>query len=582
MNEKYIPLYRKYRPQKLDEIVGQEHIKKALANAINMDKIAHAYLFTGPRGTGKTSTARIFAKSLNCVNGPTVSPCGVCENCVDITNSVPMDVIEIDAASNRKVEDAQNILEKVMYAPVNSRYKIYIIDEVHMLSTTAFNALLKTLEEPPKNVIFILATTEVHKVLDTIKSRCQRFDFRRITTDDIVKHLRMISDKEKINITDDALFTIAKNSAGGMRDSISLLDQSNQQEAVEVLEKIYNSGNEPVQILTNLLDYFKNLLIIKNCREEIITELTQLNDAQIKKLKEQCKEVETHQIVFLIDKTANYIKEVKTTNNPRLWLEVGVIDLANLTENTKLSELQARISRLEGGAVQPVNVSAYKTPPSPVMKPNIATPPAAATQPKPVIKDTQEQTSKQESNITKEQPVQSEHEDFSPMPKSAGLTAAGNIAVMWENLLQHIQSAPTRALLKQWANPIKIEPDGVILTMKNEVLLKQFVEGNKKKMLENAVDSLFSQQNSKVIVRLPQADDVPIAPTTTPRQVTPPPPPQPSKKEPEPESLTEEVIQEAKDEAIKIETKTKSEISSMYSDQVNMVVELFDGKFIDS
>lgn len=618
MNEKYIPLYRKYRPQKLDEIVGQEHIKKALANAINMDKIAHAYLFTGPRGTGKTSTARIFAKSLNCVNGPTVSPCGVCENCVDITNSVPMDVIEIDAASNRKVEDAQNILEKVMYAPVNSRYKIYIIDEVHMLSTTAFNALLKTLEEPPKNVIFILATTEVHKVLDTIKSRCQRFDFRRITTDDIVKHLRMISDKEKINITDDALFTIAKNSAGGMRDSIALLDQlsvldgtdaittddinsllgrisfdvlseladkiiaSNQQEAIEVLEKIYNSGNEPVQILTNLLDYFKNLLIIKNCREEIITELTQLNDAQIKKLKEQCKEIETHQIVFLIDKTANYIKEVKTTNNPRLWLEVGVIDLANLTENTKLSELQARISRLEGGAVQPVNVSAYKTPPSPVMKPNIATPPAAATQPKPVIKDTQEQTSKQESNITKEQPVQSEHEDFSPMPKSAGLTAAGNIAVMWENLLQHIQSAPTRALLKQWANPIKIEPDGVILTMKNEVLLKQFVEGNKKKMLENAVDSLFSQQNSKVIVRLPQADDVPIAPTTTPRQVTPPPPPQPPKKEPEPESLTEEVIQEAKDEAIKIETKTKSEISSMYSDQVNMVVELFDGKFIET
>ena len=618
MNEKYIPLYRKYRPQRLEEVVGQEHIKKALANAIEMNKISHAYLFTGPRGTGKTSTARIFAKSLNCVNGPTVNPCGECENCRDITNSVPMDVIEIDAASNRKVEDAQNILEKVMYAPVNSRYKIYIIDEVHMLSTTAFNALLKTLEEPPKNVIFILATTEVHKVLDTIKSRCQRFDFRRITTDDIVKHLRYISDSEKINITDDALSTIAKNSAGGMRDSIALLDQlsvlgtkdaittddinsllgrisfdvlhclsdcilaSDHAGAVEILEKIYNSGNEPVQILQNLLDYFKNLLVVKNCKSEISIEITQLNELQIKDISKQAEKVETHQIVFLIDKTANYIKEVKTTNNPRLWLEVGVIDLANLTENTKLSELQARISRLEGGAVQPVNVSAYKTPPSPVMKPNIATPPAAATQPKPVIKDTQEQTSKQESNITKEQPVQSEHEDFSPMPKSAGLTAAGNIAVMWENLLQHIQSAPTRALLKQWANPIKIEPDGVILTMKNEVLLKQFVEGNKKKMLENAVDSLFSQQNSKVIVRLPQADDVPIAPTTTPRQVTPPPPPQPPKKEPEPESLTEEVIQEAKDEAIKIETKTKSEISSMYSDQVNMVVELFDGKFIDS
>ena len=623
MNEKYIPLYRKYRPQKLEEIVGQEHIKKALANAINMNKIAHAYLFTGPRGTGKTSTARIFAKSLNCVNGPTVNPCGECENCVDITNSVPMDVIEIDAASNRKVEDAQNILEKVMYAPVNSRYKIYIIDEVHMLSTTAFNALLKTLEEPPENVIFILATTEVHKVLDTIKSRCQRFDFRRITTDDIVKHLRMISDKEKINITDDALFTIAKNSAGGMRDSIALLDQlsvldgtdaittddinsllgrisfdvlselaekiinSKQPDAIEVLEKIYNSGNEPVQILTNLLDYFKNLLIIKNCREEIITELTQLNDAQINKLKEQCKQIETHQIVFIIEKISNYIKEVKTTNNPRLWLEVGIIDLANLTENTTLLELQARISRLEGGAVQPVNVTAYKTPPAPVLKPHAATPPSTV-QPAPKA----QQPVKEEPSLPKEQPEQQQPqsqttEDFTPMPKSSGLTAAGNMAAMWENLLQNIQSAPTRALLKQWANPIKIEPDSVILTMKNEVLLKQFVEGNKKKMLENAVDALFSQQNSKVIVRLPQADDVPVAPSSNPRQVTPPPQP---KKTPEPQAESQpvslepppEVVQEAKEEAIKIEAKTKSEMSSMYSDQVNMVVELFDGKFIET
>lgn len=614
MNEKYIPLYRKYRPQKLEEIVGQEHIKKALANAINMDKIAHAYLFTGPRGTGKTSTARIFAKSLNCKNGPTVNPCGECENCIDITNSVPMDVIEIDAASNRKVEDAQNILEKVMYAPVNSRYKIYIIDEVHMLSTTAFNALLKTLEEPPKNVIFILATTEVHKVLDTIKSRCQRFDFRRITTDDIVKHLRMISDKEKINITDDALFTIAKNSAGGMRDSIALLDQlsvldgteaittddinsllgrisfdtlstlsdkiitSKQQDAVEVLEKIYNSGNEPVQILTNLLDYFKNLLIIKNCRDEIITELTQLNEIQIKKLKEQCNEIETHQIVFLIDKTANYIKEVKNTNNPRLWLEVGIIDLANLTENTKLTELQARISRLEGGAVQPVNVAAYKTPPTPVMKPQMATAPSTPHK----IQEKEIEQPKKVQDIQPEirQEETKPSEEFSPMPKSAGLTPAGSMANMWDNLLAHIQSAPTRALLKQWANPIKIEADGVILTMKNEVLLKQFVEGNKKKMLENAVDSLFSQQNSKVIVRLPQADDVPIAPTPPPRQLTPAPQRQkenPPAKEPEPEP---EVIQEAKEEVIKIESK--SEISSMYSDQVNMVIDLFDGKFIDS
>ena len=225
MNEKYVPLYRKYRPQTLEEVVGQEHIKKALTNAIELNKIAHAYLFTGPRGTGKTSSARILAKSLNCKNGPTVKPCGKCESCIDITNSTPVDVIEIDAASNRKVEDAQNILEKIQYVPVNGKYKIYIIDEVHMLSNTAFNALLKTLEEPPENVIFILATTEPQKVLDTIKSRCQRFDFKRITTEDIVKHLEYISKQEGINIEKEALYAIAKNSAGGMRDSISLLDQ---------------------------------------------------------------------------------------------------------------------------------------------------------------------------------------------------------------------------------------------------------------------------------------------------------------------------------------------------------------------
>ena len=407
MSEKYIPLYRKYRPQTLEQVVGQEHIKKALANAITLNKISHAYLFTGPRGTGKTSTARIFAKSLNCKQGPTVTPCGICENCIDITNSTPMDVIEIDAASNRKVEDAQNILEKVMYAPVNSRYKIYIIDEVHMLSPTAFNALLKTLEEPPKNVIFILATTEVHKVLDTIKSRCQRYDFKRITTADIVSHLRMISDKEGINITDDALTTIAKNSAGGMRDSIALLDQlsvldgedaittddinnllgrlsfdvlnnlaeaivnSSPSDGIVLLEKIYNSGNEPIQILTNLLDYLKNLLIVKTCSRDSVSELTQLNDIQLELLEKQTKALETHQIVFLINKCTEYIKELKTTNNPRLWLEVAIIDLANLTENTSLIELQNRISKLEGGAVQPITHQHYKTAPSPVLKPEI-------------------------------------------------------------------------------------------------------------------------------------------------------------------------------------------------------------------
>ena len=354
MNMNYIPLYRKYRPQTIEQIVGQEHIKKALANAINMNRISHAYLFTGPRGTGKTSTARIFAKSLNCEKGPTITPCNECENCRNITNSIPIDVIEIDAASNRSVNDADEIIQKVALAPVQSRYKIYIIDEVHMLTNQAFNALLKTLEEPPKNVIFILATTEVHKVLDTIKSRCQRFDFKRITTEDISKHLRYISDCEGINITDEALSYIAQNSAGGMRDSIALLDQlsvlnsdtpisvddinnllgrlsfasltslfenislSKQNEALNVLNDIYNQGNEPVQILSNLLEYLRNVLVLKSAGTDISNVVVQLNSEQVKLLSDKISNLEVHQIVSLIDKCASYIKEIKLTSNPNI------------------------------------------------------------------------------------------------------------------------------------------------------------------------------------------------------------------------------------------------------------------------
>ena len=608
MNEKYIPLYRKYRPQTLEEVVGQEHIKKALANAIALNKISHAYLFTGPRGTGKTSTARIFAKSLNCKEGPTIHPCGKCENCIDITNSTPMDVIEIDAASNRKVEDAQNILEKVMYAPVNSRYKIYIIDEVHMLSTTAFNALLKTLEEPPKNVIFILATTEVHKVLDTIKSRCQRYDFKRITTSDIVAHLRMISDKEGINITDDALMTIAKNSAGGMRDSIALLDQlsvldgeqaittddinnllgrlsfdvlneltnaiinSAPNDGITILEKIYNSGNEPAQILTNLLDYLKNLLIVKTCQKDIVLELTQLNDVQLNALSKQAEKLETHQIVSLIEKCSEYIKELKTTNNPRLWLEVAVIDMANLTENTTLQELQNRISRLEGGAIE--QPRQYHSATAPVLKPE---PPAA----KPDIPKTQEVSTPTSKTVAPE-PVQEKVEapkqtveEFSPVPMSKPVSS-GDISVLWGQLLENIQNIPTRALLKQWANPIEISPNGVTLTLKSEVLLKQFVEGSKKQTLQNAVDTMFNQQNTHVVVRLPQASDVKV--DAAPPKSSPAVPP-PVKKA---EEISEVEVETAKDEIKEVKLKPKNTVDSLlYSDTVNMVMELFDGKIIE-
>lgn len=597
-----MPLYRKYRPQQLEEVVGQEHIKKALTNAITTNKISHAYLFTGPRGTGKTSTARIFAKSLNCVDGPTIHPCGKCANCIDITNSTPMDVIEIDAASNRSVEDAQHILERVMYAPVNSRYKIYIIDEVHMLSTTAFNALLKTLEEPPKNVIFILATTEVHKVLDTIKSRCQRYDFRRITTDDIVNHLRLISTKEGINITDDALISIAKNSAGGMRDSIALLEQlsvlggeittaeidnllgrlsfdllnefsqkiveSKPNEAIEILEKVYNSGNEPVQILTNLLDYFRNLLVVKTCSKEIAIELSQLNDLQIEALSKQAQPLDAHQIIFLVNKCCEYIKELKTTNNPKLWLEVAVIDLANLAQNTTLLQLQERITRLESGAA-PVQVQ--QATPSPARP--------AAPKPAPV--------SAPQPQAPKPAPLPALAVQEAPAP---GPAPVGNdLASLWGQLLENISSAPTRALLKQWANPVEISDEHVVLAVKNEIFLKQFTDGSKREVLQTAINTMYNKE-VMLTVRLPKAGEPQVSPrldsSPSPAPATKPEPkvekaaPAPKPQQPQTDEVSEEELEEAKE--TKLSTySARSEEYYMHSDTVNMALEVFGGKIIE-
>ena len=634
MSGNYVPLYRKYRPQTLDKLVGQEHIKKTLTSAIELGKIAHAFLFTGPRGTGKTSTARILAKSLNCKNGPTIHPCGECESCLDIMNSVPIDVIEIDAASNRKVEDTQSILEKIQYMPVHGKYKIYIIDEVHMLTNHAFNALLKTLEEPPENVIFILATTEVHKVLDTIKSRCQRFDFRRITTDDIVKHLRYISNEEKINISDDALFTIAKNSAGGMRDSISLLDQlsllgvskeitsedvnavlgrisfdvlnklsdkiisSSPNDAIEILNDIYNSGNEPLQILTNLSEYFKNLLIVKNCKSDLLTELTGLNEAQIAELSKQKEALETQQIVFLLERITYYIKEVKLASNQHLWLEVGMIDLANMSENSTLLDLQNRVKALEGGnftpAVRPQPIS-HVTRPAPI--PVAETRSSAQAVQEVELRHEQRQEVRQEVPHTSHTPQTQQVEDFTPPPMSQK-PSGNDIQSLWKALLMNVKSPSTKALLNL-ATPVKIAPDGVIITFKNEKLVAQINDTNKKQMLEEAASLMFDS-NVSVMVRLPQGGDSEITAESvkknfkiaTPQLVSQATPqPQPTAPTPQvkqveapkkvaPQKANEQApVQNLKEEQSL--PKTEKDKERLESDQEKMVMDLFDGKYIE-
>ena len=216
---------RKYRPQTFDDLVGQEHVTRTLKNAVEQNRLAHAYLFVGPRGIGKTSTARILAKALNCIHGPTVTPCGVCDNCKEIAAGNSLDVLEIDGASNNGVEQVRELRDNVRYAPAKGKYKIYIIDEVHMLTSQAFNALLKTLEEPPEHVKFIFATTEPQKLLPTILSRCQRFDLHRIPTNLIAQHLQFIAGKEKITLEPAAAHAIARGADGGLRDAESMLDQ---------------------------------------------------------------------------------------------------------------------------------------------------------------------------------------------------------------------------------------------------------------------------------------------------------------------------------------------------------------------
>ena len=619
MSGNYVPLYRKYRPQTLDTLVGQEHIKKTLTSAIELGKISHAFLFTGPRGTGKTSTARILAKSLNCVNGPTLHPCGECESCKDITNSVPIDVIEIDAASNRKVEDTQSILEKIQYVPVHGKYKIYIIDEVHMLTNHAFNALLKTLEEPPENVIFILATTEVHKVLDTIKSRCQRFDFRRITTDDIVKHLRYISDKENIKITDDALFSIAKNSAGGMRDSISLLDQlsllgtskevttddvnsilgrisfdilhklsskiisSSPNEAIELLNDIYNSGNEPLQILTNLSEYFKNLLIVKNCKKDLLSELTGLNEPQIEELLKQKEQLETQQIVFLLERITYYIKEVKMAANQHLWLEVGIIDLANMTENTTLLDLQNRVKALETNGVSVssgANHSPIQTPAKTVI---------TATSP---IKETVQKQKPQSKETPNAEPVSDISDEYTFTPPPVSKKANGmDILSLWESLLSNINSVPARALLKQMGTPVKISKEEIIITFKTENFVSQYANTIKKDMLTEAAKVLFNNANTKITVRLPQAGDEKLQqaqaetapadkneePSEEKKKITHPKVLE-SEEEKTKKTLSEKEINSTTETNQKIDDESRKKIES---DQEKMILDLFDGKYIE-
>ena len=341
------PLYLKYRPQKLAELVGQEMIARTLNNAINMKRIAHAYFFTGPRGCGKTSSARILAKSVNCKNGPTIDPCGTCTNCLEIAQGISPDVIEIDAASHRSVEDAAQVIEKCHLAPQTAQHKIYIFDEVHMLSKEAFNALLKTIEEPPNNVIFILATTEENKVPSTIVSRCQKFAFRTIETEPLLKHLNFVSSQENIKLSEKALLKIVKQSKGGLRDALSLLDQISilapigeliedkaifdlfgavSEEALgELLQALINYDKQKAWQITE--DFLKAGQDTLQLQRNLIEFATDRLEADIKANKA------SDRLITLIDELMKAEYSLRTASQPVLKLKTIILSLCVQTIN---------------------------------------------------------------------------------------------------------------------------------------------------------------------------------------------------------------------------------------------------------
>ncbi|WFA08406.1 DNA polymerase III subunit gamma/tau [Tissierella sp. Yu-01] len=385
----YQALYRKYRPKTFNEVLGQEHITRTLRQQVLKGNIGHAYLFSGTRGTGKTSAAKILSRAVNCLNPQDGNPCNECEICRGILDESIMDVIEMDAASNNSVDDVRDLKEKVIYPPSRARYKVYIIDEVHMLSKGAFNALLKTLEEPPKHLIFILATTEPERLPQTILSRCQRFDFKRITNRDIVENMRSITKELEINIDDKALNLIARNSDGAMRDALSLLDQcisfnnevisyedatnilgiankylifemvkdineKNLEKALFKVDEIIQNGKDINQFIKDLIRHFRDLMVAKTSRNP--AEIMESED--VEEYIEQSNGVSLEYILNSLDILNNAEAKGKWSTQPRIILEMAVIKLVSLEKELTLEE---RIERLEQGIRPAATITTKET-----------------------------------------------------------------------------------------------------------------------------------------------------------------------------------------------------------------------------
>lgn len=503
----YEPLHHKYRPQTFADLVGQEAIAHTLRNAIRTERIAPAYLFTGSRGTGKTSSARILAKSLNCLQNsqPTEHPCGVCPVCQGIAKGSALDVIEIDAASNTGVDNIREIIERAQYAPVQCRYKVYVIDEVHSLSSAAFNALLKTLEEPPNHVVFVLATTDPQRVLPTIISRCQRFDFRRIPLEAMVEHLGKIAQWENINITSEAITLVSQVAQGGLRDAESLLDQlsllsgqvtleavwdlvgavperdlmdllkaiaHNDPEAVlEKARHLMDRGREPLIVLQNLAGFYRDLLIAKTApkRPDLVavtaptwTHLCEFEDLDIPTILQGQKHLKDSEV------------QIRNTTQPRLWLEVtllGLLPLANSGQQIQavgsVNLTRPRVERQQAsdrGASTPN--TQYSTPAQPAT-------PAVDTAPPSVSPIQQEAPPEPPSAAAPPPEPRESTEPPAPVSQPAEVTDRGvELDRIWQQVINHVQLFGTQEFLRQRCRLLNFNGREAILSVSSTGLLK--------------------------------------------------------------------------------------------------------------